>query len=73
MEFWDMTIQYSYDPLYRLTGADFSDGDSYHYSYDRVGNRPEQETRGKGLISTTEYTYDIANRLNPCPAGGDRQ
>jgi RHS repeat-associated protein len=55
----DVTIQYSSDPLYRLTGADYSDGDSYY----SVGNRLEQETRVKGLISTTEYTYDHANRL----------
>jgi hypothetical protein len=55
----DVTIQYSYDPLYRLTGADYSDGDSYY----SVGNRLEQETRVKGLISTTEYTYDHANQL----------
>ncbi|MCZ7670551.1 MAG: hypothetical protein M5U34_27065 [Chloroflexi bacterium] len=34
------TIAYAYDPLYRLTGADYS-GDisaSYAYAYDAVGN-----------------------------------
>jgi RHS repeat-associated protein len=64
----DVTIDYSYDPLYRLTEADYSDGDYYHYDYDNVGNRLEQNTTIKGLLATTDYTYDIANRLTS--AGG---
>jgi RHS repeat-associated protein len=52
-------IDYSYDPLYRLTAADYDDGTFFHYSYDSVGNRLTQET----LAGTNSYVYDIANRL----------
>jgi RHS repeat-associated protein len=55
----DVTIDYTYDPLYRLTAADYSTGEFFHYTYDAVGNRLTQET-GAG---TNTYTYDIANRL----------
>ncbi|MBI1881260.1 MAG: hypothetical protein HYR94_24025, partial [Chloroflexi bacterium] len=53
------TIVYSYDKLYRLTGADYTSGENYQYSYDPVGNRLEQIING----DTTEYLYDAANRL----------
>ncbi len=53
------TINYTYNPLYRLTAADYSNGDFYHYTYDAVGNRLTQQTQS----GTTNYTYDIANRL----------
>jgi RHS repeat-associated protein len=52
-------IDYTYDPLYRLTGADYDDGTFFHYTYDAVGNRITQET----LAGTNNYVYDIANRL----------
>jgi RHS repeat-associated protein len=52
-------INYSYDPLYRLTAADYDDGTFFHYIYDAVGNRITQET----LAGTNNYVYDIANRL----------
>ena len=55
-----VTITYSYDPLYRLTAADYADGSYFHYSYDPVGNRLTEESAG-GVVVT--YTYDIANRL----------
>jgi hypothetical protein len=35
----DVTIDYTYDPLYRLTAADYSSGDYFYYGYDAVGNR----------------------------------
>ena len=54
-----VTIDYTYDPLHRLTAADYSTGDYFHYSYDPVGNRLTQDT----LAGTNTYTYDIANRL----------
>ena len=57
------TINYAYDPLYRLTAADYSNGDNYHYAYDAVGNRLQQETSVNSLQSTVNYQYDIANRL----------
>jgi RHS repeat-associated protein len=53
------TIAYAYDPLYRLTAADYSDGKLFHYTYDSVGNRLTQQTQA----GTTTYTYDSANRL----------
>ncbi len=56
-------IDYDYDPLYRLTAADYSNGDYYHYTYDAVGNRLEQERSIIGLVTTDTYLYDDANRL----------
>ncbi len=55
----DHTIVYTYDDLYRLTGADYNTGESYGYSYDPVGNRLQQIINSN-VIS---YTYDDANRL----------
>jgi RHS repeat-associated protein len=57
------TIDYTYDPLYRLTSADYSGGDSYSYTYDAVGNRLSQDDIVGGLPTSLAYTYDIANRL----------
>jgi len=34
-----VTIDYVYDPLNRLTEANYSNNDYYHYTYDAVGNR----------------------------------
>jgi hypothetical protein len=58
-----VTINYVYDPLYRLTQANYSTGDYYHYTYDAVGNRETQTTSINGLSTTVIYQYDIANRL----------
>jgi len=58
-----VTINYAYDPLYRLTTADYSTGDYYHYTYDAVGNRLTQDESVYGLASTDTYIYDDANRL----------
>lgn len=55
----NVTIDYTYDPLNRLTAADYSTGEYFHYSYDAVGNRLTQMTHE----SSSAYTYDIANRL----------
>jgi RHS repeat-associated protein len=62
------TISYTYDPLNRLTAADYSNGDYYHYTYDAVGNRLSQESSFNGVQLSTSYTYDAANRLTN--AGG---
>jgi YD repeat-containing protein len=40
----NVTVDYAYDPLYRLTAADYSDGKYYHYAYDGVGNRLSQDS-----------------------------
>ncbi len=50
-------------PIYRLTAADYSNGDSYHYTYDAVGNRLTQEKSILGLLTTDTYIPDDANRL----------
>ncbi|KAA3646532.1 MAG: hypothetical protein DWQ07_10000 [Chloroflexi bacterium] len=52
-------IDYVYDPLNRLTEANYDDGSFFHYSYDAVGNRLTEDANG--VVST--YSYDIANRL----------
>lgn len=54
------TIDYSYDPLYRLTNASYDTGGSFGYSYDAAGNRLESQIDGTPVMS---YTYDVANRL----------
>jgi RHS repeat-associated protein len=56
-----VAIDYNYDPLYRLTRAQYSGSlaASYAYSYDAVGNRLTQDANG---VRTT-YGYDSANRL----------
>jgi RHS repeat-associated protein len=59
-----VTINYSYDPLNRLVAADYLTGDYYHYEYDAVGNRLEQNTLLAGVASTTTYVPDDANRLS---------
>ncbi|MGD8456596.1 MAG: hypothetical protein PVF83_09450 [Anaerolineales bacterium] len=46
------TIDYTYDPLYRLTAADYDTGIYFHYTYDAVGNRLSQTTD----TATTNYT-----------------
>ena len=38
------TITYTYDSLYRLTDAVYSNGLELHYTYDPVGNRLTQTT-----------------------------
>jgi RHS repeat-associated protein len=53
------TIVYTYDNLYRLTGAGYSTGASFAYSYDDRGNRTQQTVNGQSI----GYTYDDANRL----------
>jgi RHS repeat-associated protein/CSLREA domain-containing protein len=58
-----VTINYDYDPLKRLTAADYSTSDYYHYTYDAVGNRLTQASRIGGQLSNSVYDYDDANRL----------
>ena len=55
----NVTIDYYYDPFYRLTEADYSTGEYFWYTYDAVGNRLEQETHEE----TNTYVHDTANRL----------
>ncbi|MDY7075865.1 MAG: hypothetical protein SXV54_02970, partial [Chloroflexota bacterium] len=65
----DHTTVCTYDPLNRLTAADYSSGESFEYRYDAVGNRLAlTETTSLDETSVTTYTYDAANRLTS--AGG---
>ena len=58
------TIDYTYDPLGRLTAADYSTGDYYHYTYDAVGNRlSEENVTNGGMPNENDYTYNVANWL----------
>jgi RHS repeat-associated protein len=58
------TISYTYDSLYRLTDAVYSNGFEFHYTYDPVGNRLTQTTCAPSVpCATTHYEYDNANRL----------
>ena len=59
-----VNITYTYDPLHRLTCADYSTGESFAYVYDAVGNRTVlTETIPANGTRTTQYEYDAANRL----------
>jgi hypothetical protein len=46
-------ISYTYDSLYRLTDAEYSTGEYYHYTYDAVGNRLSLTTH-QGVVN---YAY----------------
>jgi len=63
LQTFSQTIDYTYDPLYRLTDADYSNGDFFQYTYDAVGNRLLQESSISSLPSEVDYLYDAANRL----------
>jgi YD repeat-containing protein len=54
-----VTIHYTYDPLGRLTAADYSTGRYDHYAVDAVGNRLAETTNLREVNST----YDDANQL----------
>ncbi len=54
------TTTYTYDPLYRLTGANDTSGQSYGYSYDAAGNRLAYWLNGTQVAT---YTYNAANWL----------
>jgi YD repeat-containing protein len=63
-------IDYSYDPLYRLTAADYDDGTFFHYTYDSVGNRLAQETLA-GTNRQSHLRWGQQLQLQPRqPAGG---
>jgi RHS repeat-associated protein len=58
-------IQYDYDPLYRLTDADYT-GDlsaSYSYTYDAVGNMTAYVETVGTVTSSVGRTFNAANQL----------
>jgi RHS repeat-associated protein len=63
------TIVYTYDGLYRLTGAGYSNGEQFQYTYDAVGNMTVMTTTITSTVVTTK-SYDAANRLTAVTAGG---
>lgn len=54
-------ITYTYDPLNRLTAAEYSDDTFFAYQYDTACNRKAMTTTA-GVVT---YTYDDANRTCP--------
>jgi len=58
------TAAHTYDPLYRLTSATYSGGETYAHTYDAVGNRLTMVSP-EGSVN---YTNGAANRLTN--AGG---
>ncbi|MBX3038548.1 MAG: hypothetical protein KF758_16680, partial [Anaerolineales bacterium] len=62
-EYEETTINYTYDSLYRLTDAEYSNGDWYQYGYDAVGNRLFAATSIDEVLADFDYVYDDANRL----------
>jgi RHS repeat-associated protein len=63
-----VTIDYTYDGLYRLTAAEYSTGEVFEYTYDATGNRLSQTVTINEIPITTTYTYDDANRLSQVDA-----
>ena len=60
------TVDYSYDPAYRLLTADSSDNShDFSYTYDAVGNRLSKTASGV----THHYLYGNGNRLNEVRVG----
>jgi RHS repeat-associated protein len=62
----DGTVTYTYDALYRLTGAGYPGGERVTYAYDAMGNRTTMTSTLNGTIA---YAYDAADRL--LSAGSD--
>ncbi|MBX3038550.1 MAG: hypothetical protein KF758_16690 [Anaerolineales bacterium] len=62
-EYEETTIDYSYDSLYRLTDANYSNGDWHQYGYDAVGNRLNTTQGVDEVLADFDYVYDDANRL----------
>ena len=58
-----VTIDYEYDALNRMTAARYSNGIAFAYTYDAVGNVLEYAATLHGQAKTTTYNYDAANQL----------
>ncbi|MBE2197369.1 MAG: hypothetical protein IAE79_02085 [Anaerolinea sp.] len=58
------SIEYTYDPLYRLVAAAYSGHITaeYSYTYDEAGNRTGYTAMLTNTVATT-YTYNAANQL----------
>jgi RHS repeat-associated protein len=60
------TTTYNYDDLDRLTTATRS-GSNWAYTYDKNGNRTQQQATVGGITTTTNYGYNAADQM--CWAG----
>jgi RHS repeat-associated protein len=56
------TTTYGYDDLNRLTTATRA-GASWAYTYDKNGNRTQQQAVAGGVTTTTNYGYNAADQL----------
>ena len=57
------TEGYAYDALNRLSSVDYGDGETQSYGFDNMGNRlVKMDATGSGT-TTTNSTFDLANRL----------
>jgi len=59
----EVSIDYTYDALNRLTSATYSNGTAFAYTYDAAGNVLTYAATHYSLTTTTTYTYDEANQL----------
>ena len=53
------SIDYTYDPLYRLVEADYSSGEQFAYAYDAVGTAPFQT---RTITSTSGHDLHLRCR-----------
>jgi len=67
----ETVIDYTYDGLSRLIGADYGSDRSYAYQYDLAGNRTQQQTTIGMTTTTTNWTYDDANRMATMQIGSN--
>ncbi len=65
-----LVIQYTYDPLSRLTDAAYSNGQHFQYAYDPLGDRMVQTETITSTVVTT-YTYDAVSQLVTSKANND--
>ena len=57
------TESYTYDPLNRLTFADYGDGVTETFGYDAAGSRISHTVAGGPSAGSTSYIYDAAQQL----------
>ncbi|MDX1929688.1 MAG: putative Ig domain-containing protein [Pirellulaceae bacterium] len=59
------TVQYTYDPVYRLTNEQATSGRNISFTYDAVGNRLTRTDN----VGSTVYQYDVNDRLTRTTTG----
>ncbi len=56
-------VNYTYDALFRVTDAVYTNGDAFHYAYDAMGNVLTRTQTVLGQTVVTTYTYNAAHQL----------